>query len=153
MIDDDEDDGDRARARHIRETGWSVCGILEDESGPAFAFTIGLTETFGHPEIMMQAQKMANMHGILNGVGAAVRGGAVYVDGARASDVLDGYVCGFRAVDRAFYRDYFGTALFHYKGRPFTVLQLLWPDANNHVPGDPQCDPHIAALQRLALTH
>ncbi|QRK08447.1 DUF4262 domain-containing protein [Archangium violaceum] len=44
------DESDEFIARRIRDTGWAVQLIPEDEEEPAFAYMIGLFRNYGHAE-------------------------------------------------------------------------------------------------------
>lgn len=121
----------------IEEHGWWV-GLLEEEEGqPSFAYTIGLFETFGHPELMVFGLPVGTMHGILNQCGALIRDGARFVDGSSSEDVLNGYTVRFRAVTaKESYAAYLGYASGFYAERDFSVLQCVWPDKAHRFPGE-----------------
>jgi hypothetical protein len=133
-------DDDAAIEQHIRESvekvGWAVLGIPEEE-GPAFAYSIGMFRTLGHPEVIMIGQKIPLMHWVINHVGERVREGGPFRHGDVAPGFLEGYDVCFVAVDRAHYRDYFGYARWFYQGDDFPVLQCVWPDKGGRFPWHP----------------
>ena len=65
-----------------------------------FAYTVGLRQTFGHPELILVGE-WSSAHPILNGVGGLVREGARFAPGDSSDDVLEGYPARFGAVLRA----------------------------------------------------
>ncbi len=80
----------RARA-DVQKNGWHVVKVLADESGPAFAYSIGMFETFGHSEILMFGFEPDLMHRIINNVGFDIRSGKRFSADQRDDDVLNNY--------------------------------------------------------------
>jgi hypothetical protein len=76
-------------------------GIDQDEEGPAFAYSVGLYHTFGHPEILVIGLKLDVIFGMINGIGEFVRGGKRFEHLDESENVLDGYNVAFRRVERA----------------------------------------------------
>ena len=120
----------------IERYGWHVIKVLEDEKGPGFAYSIGLFHRYAHPEILVIGLRLDSMHGIINGIGEQIKTGERFVDGTEYSDILRGYDCAFRNVDRKFYKDYLGCALGFYEDGNFPVLQCVWPDKQSKFPWD-----------------
>ncbi len=134
--------------RVIAEHGWWVGLIDEDERGPAFAYTIGLYEKLGHPEILLFGLPLASMHGILNTCGGLVRDGHRFADGGSSSEVLEGHDVRFRAVRAPeSYEQYLGYGCRHYGHAEFPVLQCVWPDKEHEFPGEPGAAAFLAAAQ------
>ena len=65
-----------------------------------------------------------------------VREGRVFQADSESNDVLKGYACAFRTVDKTHYHEYLGYARWFYGGDDFPVLQLVWPDKNGRFPWD-----------------
>jgi hypothetical protein len=73
--------------------------VPEDEIGPGFAYTVGVSHTHGSPEFAMFGIDIHTMHRILNKLGEKAAAGAVLADGQKHSGVVDGRhvgVCQFR---------------------------------------------------------
>jgi hypothetical protein len=139
---------------HVRDTinkyGWWVGLIDSDGEAPAFAYTIGLYENLGHPEIIVFGLPLESMHGVLNQCGDMIRGGTRFCVGESVSGVLDGYDVRFRAVSsKASYAAYFGYGCHHYGDQLFPVLQLLWPDKQHRFPGDDGAADFLVKQQPL----
>ena len=136
-------------ARH----GWHVLMIPEDDEGPAFAYTVGLTETFGHPEVLMAGLPINTLHALLNELGDRVRAQALLQDGDLVHDLLDGgYRCALRAVHLSHLAEYAGQAVRYYGGDDFKLLQCFWPDAADRLPWDVEFDQALRNAQpRLDL--
>jgi hypothetical protein len=131
-----EDDQDRVILDHIAEFGWSVIGIEEDEDGPGYSFSVGLTRTLGVPELFIMGQKPQTAQGMINRAGELIREGRRLTAGERAEGILEGYPVALVAVDERHYREYFGYARWLYRGNNFPVLQIVWPDRSGHFPWD-----------------
>ena len=87
---------------------------------------------------------------IINTVGSAVKAGKRFDPGGEYSDILqDPYRCAFREVDRASYRDYVGYALWFYERDPFRLVQCFWPDKDQHLPWDADCNEYVKNAQPL----
>jgi len=133
----------------VAEFGWHVVKVAEDANGPGFAFTIGLTKTFGHPEVIIFGLPLETMHVVLNNVGAIVREGTPLRPGRVTEDVLEGYACEVVRVPSAAYREFFGYARWFYKGDSFEALQCVWPDRNGRFPWDQDVIDAVKACQPL----
>ena len=118
----------------IREYGWHVVKVFSRTGGPGFAYSIGVFETFGHPEILIVGLALETMHLLINNIANDVKSGKTFENLRDYDDILDGYKCAFRRVTRGHYKDLFGWAISHYQGIDFPVLQCVWPDRNHNFP-------------------
>ncbi|MFJ8948307.1 DUF4262 domain-containing protein [Streptomyces sp. NPDC102395] len=116
---------------NVQQHGWHVVMVPEDEIGPGFAYTIGLSHTHGAPELAMFGLDVHAMHRMLNELGAKAATGAVLADAQRHHDVVDGHQVALRSVDLRWYRTFFGRAIGFYRRPPFPVLQVAWPDVDD----------------------
>jgi hypothetical protein len=62
------DHGERKVISDIAEYGWHSVNVLEDDGHPPWTFTIGLYETWNHPELIIIGRSRATAHHILNTV-------------------------------------------------------------------------------------
>jgi hypothetical protein len=147
LSDPDLDDDDRRLLESVRDHGWHVLGILEEGESPAFAFTVGLTTSFGHPELLIAGLEIKVMHSLLNALGETIRAGRGYMAGERISDLVDGFDCLTINVDRAHYPEWLGYARWYHRGDAFEVLQVLWPDKQNVLPPSPDAPEWLTVLQ------
>jgi len=120
-------------ARH----GWHVVKVREDELGPAHAFSIGLHERHGHPEVVVTGPDLDVLHQLVNAVGEDVREGRRFEAEHAYEGIVSGLRCHFRAVHAANYPDFLGYAGRYYGGAGFPALQCVWPDAAGRFPWDP----------------
>ena len=128
------DEREQRTAKHVREIGWSVFGIIEEDGDPGWAFTIGLRHNYDLPELVMFGRDVPDMQNWLNRVVAR------YAEGQpiTAGEVIDGIVgvqpVMLTPVDPSWQLDFLGAAVDFYRGSQFDVLQLIWPDDNGTWP-------------------
>jgi len=65
------------RAAIIATHGWAIQLVEPDRGGWPWAYTIGLTAGFDHPELVVVGLSPADSGGLLNHLGERVRSGAV----------------------------------------------------------------------------
>ena len=118
----------------IKEFKWSVIKVLADETGPAFAYSIGLTESFHHPEIILIGMDLDTMHTIINNCGYEIKNGLAYKSGVLYSGILDDYKCAMLSVDKKYYGEYLGQAIEYYKSKSFPTLQCIYPTTSGVYP-------------------
>lgn len=134
---------------HIGTTGWSVLNIVPTEEDPdvRFSYTVGLTETFGHPEIYIVGLDHQTAHAILNELGAAIRKGKSFDQAMMSDEVLQGYPAAFRPITEI-------TAILHseiaraaLKDVKFEATQMFYPDRKGKFPWDDDCNPRFVEMQ------
>ena len=139
----------------IATHGWHVIKVLEDESGPGFAYTIGLFRSYGHPEVIAFGLLLDRLHGFRNLVGDDAKSGRRHFAEELTEDLIEGYQCAFIEFPERAYGNFLGQALAYYDGERFPALQFVWPDKDRKFPWESGVDPEIRALQptpgRLAL--
>jgi hypothetical protein len=148
----DPDGFERGILENVRDHGWSVVLIPEDQEGPGFAFTVGLEHSFDHPELVMIGQKLENMHGIINAAGERIRGGDIVQTGVPTDNVLEGYDAVFLEIDQTHFPEWLGTARWFYGGDNFRALQLVYPDRLSRFPWDAGVHPDFVAAQPILGT-
>lgn len=134
---DELDETDLRVRADIERYGWHVALVPPDEATPGavgWAFTIGLEQTLGHPELVVFGLESALAHGLLNRAAASVRRGWRFAPGQRYDGLLEGYACAAREIDRRWHGVFLGNAQWHYRGDRFSALQLFWPDPAKRYP-------------------
>lgn len=131
------DETERDVLETIDEHGWMVMSVCdEDGETPDWAFSIGLYETFGHPEIVVFGQSVELMHSMINSIGERVREGEHFADGNELEELIAEYRCSVRHVRLKWYELFLGWAIWYHEGEAFPVLQCFWPDRDQHYPWD-----------------
>ena len=138
----------------IREHGWHVVsvrhGIHSHETpGPwsdhppaqaaydaQFTYTVGLTETFGHPEVILLGT-WQHAHPFLNAVGDLVGEGRRFAPGVTSDEVLDEFTVRFDPVSDSCRTELLTLADWAAGRKPFDALQLVLPDTSGRWPEDP----------------
>jgi len=146
-----DDDRDRAILGDIGRMGWSVIQIEsdgDDDPGPVYSFSVGLQHTHAHPEIVLLGLSHAVAGQIINDIGDAVASGQ-RIEPGRAYEGFASVPLAFVAVDSAYYKEFFGYALWLYGGPDFAMLQCVWPLKSGHFPWDEGYDLEGAAIQPL----
>jgi hypothetical protein len=131
-----EDEYERLIRDNVREFGWHVALIPGDEEGPGFAYTIGLHQAFGKPEVIVFGIPQEVMHAIVNHAGEEFKAGRSIPLDRPLDGYLEGYPVVFKRVKKAHYKEYFGYGLWFYSGPKFTAIQCCWPDKKGRFPWD-----------------
>jgi len=72
-----------------------------------------------------------------------------FKDWHASSDILDGYSCIFRDVDRSLYPEHFGYARWFHEGDSFPMLQCVWPDKSIRFPWEPDFNSQLISSQPI----
>ena len=147
-------DFDNWIVKTVEQVGWAVLSVgpRKDSDDPRewFSYTVGLTKTFGWPEmICFGLETETRKHMINDAVDECQSKGARPAPGLRLSKVLNGF--DVLLVDGNYIPEsYFGLAEWfarHWGATPVARLQLLWPDASGRFPNDDDCDEDIVTEQ------
>ena len=129
---------------NIKKYGWSVQMVLpgaDTSVDPSFAYTIGMTETYAHPEFLLIGFEPSMMQSLLNAVGKAVKGGQRFEDWGLSEQVLVGFPVYFREVGQDQAGRWARASQARYEKTGFRLLQMFLPDAAGQFPWDAGCDP------------
>jgi hypothetical protein len=127
----DRNEADRVDVKigeDVRQFGWHVVMVPEDDIGPGFAYTIGLAHSYGAPELAMFGLGTRVMHLALNALGQQAANGITLADGQENAEVLKDYPMILRRADPRWYRTFFGRGIGFYRKPPLPFLQVCWPD-------------------------
>ncbi|OON68848.1 DUF4262 domain-containing protein [Hymenobacter sp. CRA2] len=127
-------EAERQILHDVQEHGFFVALFHGDGYSPGFAYTIGLFQTYGYPELICFGLGHELMH-------------SLFWEAKRLFDeqpqpdlnvghpgFLEGHDVRFLVVDKACYADYLGYGMWFYNGRDFPALQLVWPDQQGLFP-------------------
>ncbi|RBL88215.1 DUF4262 domain-containing protein [Chitinophaga flava] len=135
--------------KKIDQYGCFIVQIQEDDYLPAFVYTIGLYQQYGHPEIICFGLSVEVMASLLNDACDLIKKGQSFAPGTSYDDFLDNYPVQFITVDQAYYPYYLGTGCFFYGHNRFPALQLIWPDKQSLFPWEPEFNPNWLRKQPL----
>ncbi|MBC7805330.1 MAG: DUF4262 domain-containing protein [Akkermansiaceae bacterium] len=136
MFPEPEEDYDRKVITNIEMYGWHVVIVPEDNEGAGFAYTVGLTYSYGHAEIILFGLPQDVTHAVLNEIGDRAKNGTRVAPDTYVEGLLEDYDCGFVAVDKTQYREFLGQCRWLYGGNEFDALQCVWPDKSGRFPWD-----------------
>lgn len=142
-----EDASERKLISDVKKFGWSCVGIApEGKSGP-FAFTVGLEQTYGHPELAIFGLSREVAHHIFANAVHLIKKGRKFAAGTTTGELLERFDCEMVEVPKAAYREYFGFANWFYEGDGYRMAQIAWPDKGGLFPWQPGVNPHVHAMQ------
>ena len=122
-------------AADIAQHQWVVLKI-DAPGGAEYGYSVGLTKSFGHAELVVTGLDDDTMQELINDVGEAIEKGATFRDGDVSSEFLEGYDVTFRAVPAALRASHFAWADRYYGTADFAVLQVVYPDRERRWPWD-----------------
>jgi Domain of unknown function (DUF4262) len=136
----------------IDTAGWALEPVgaepAADPPRPAYAYTIGLPALLGFPEIAVFGLTPAASNGLIGMVVEQLRSGVEIPLQAELVGLLDHDLrCVFAPVDVVVWDGWFDTATSWYRGGPFEVVQLVYPDRNGCLPYEPGYDQRMRFAQ------
>jgi hypothetical protein len=121
---------------HQREEPWSDHAPAQAAYEAEFAYTIGLTLTFSHPEVILVGGWEYSVS-YLNAVGNLAKEGGRLAAGDTSDEVLDGFTVRFDPVSDRCRTELLTWASWAVRREDFDALQLVLPDPSGHWPDDP----------------
>ena len=123
----------------IETKGWALEPVQPDADAdppvPAYAYTIGLPALTNFAEIVVFGLQPVAATGLIGLVVDMLEGGTEIPLAVELVGLLDNELrCVFAPVDVQQWAGFFSTATSWYRGQPFEMVQLLWPDRNGFLP-------------------
>ncbi|MEY4229580.1 MAG: hypothetical protein RLZZ362_429, partial [Actinomycetota bacterium] len=123
----------------IETAGWAIEPVGPrtdvDPPVPGYSYTIGFPTAFGFPEVIVFGLTPVAARGLFDLVADMLRGGTEIPAGVELVGLFDNDLrCVFAPVDVDEWGALTGTATAWYRGAPYDVVQLLWPDRNGFLP-------------------
>ena len=147
------DDFEAAVRAEVEQHGWHVILVPNTDGGPALGFTVGLTASHGHPELVVvgldDASDGGATHELLAAAAEFIVDGRRFEAGATTTELLVDYECAIAGVAPDARRTRLPFLETFYGERPFDVLQIVWPDRGGRFPWDDGCDPSLGTRQPL----
>lgn len=136
----------------IETNGWALEPVDADpETTPpraAYAYSIGMPAAVSFPEVAVFGLTPAAANGLVTLVADACRGGTEIPLGVELVGLLDNELrCVFAPVDLDANGHLFSTASSWYRGEPFSLVQLLYPDRNGFLPYESGFDQRLRFAQ------
>jgi hypothetical protein len=145
-------------AEVVREHGWFAASINDHD--PSFLYSIGLMQTWGHPELIVFGLDASDAHALLSGMVREIRAGRTYAQqGVYTVALAEDRGVAIRRVHPSQHPLYLGYAMGYcrYLGRigELEAVQVFWPDSGGTFPFQVGCDPGVNRCQPrldIALT-
>ena len=123
----------------IETNGWALEPVVAqpdaDPPTPSYAYSIGMPDAVSFPDVAVFGLTPVAANGLVTLVADACRGGTEIPLGVELVGLLDNELrCYFAPIDTNIHAAFFGTAAAWYKGEPFSMVQLLFPDRNGFMP-------------------
>jgi len=134
---------------NVEKFGLQVIMVSSTSYSPAFAYSIGLWETYSHPEIICFDLPNDLGHEIINDVAEIIKGGEKIEIGKSYFQIFKDSKASFLIVDQRNLGDYFGAALNYYGDNYFEALELIWTDRNNRFPWEENFEEEFLFRQPL----
>jgi hypothetical protein len=134
---------------NIEKFGLQVIMVNSTSYSPSFAYSIGLWETYKHPEIICFGLTNDLGHAIINDVAEMIKQGLKININENYADIFKDSRAEFLKVDERNIENYFGVALEHYKDDKFEALQLIWTDRNDKFPWEENFEEEFLYKQPL----
>jgi hypothetical protein len=127
----------------VREHGWFAASISDHD--PPFLYSIGLMQTYGHPELIVFGLDQSDAHVLLSGMVREIRAGCLYAQsGIYTVPLTEDHRVGVRRVHPTQHPLYLGFAMGYctYLGRMggLEACQVFWPDPGGKFPFEVGCD-------------
>jgi len=137
----------------IAEHGWVVqyigpgipgSGARQDD--PPYAYSVGFSRAFNHPEIYLVGLPYETSVSVINAAGNRIKEGMRF-DGACYSDVIvEHFPVAFMPIEKRSVISH-SAAGRNILGSVFQGVQMVVPDAAGRFPWDEGCDPDMATIQ------
>jgi len=133
----------------IEKYGWTVVMIKETDYLPAFAYTIGIWETYSKPEIIAFGLSTQNLQILVNQAGDLIKSGKEIEKGKNYPEFFENSNAQFIEVDPENISDYFGYAIEYYGSKYFPAIQFIWTDRQNKFPWETEFEEDLMFKQPL----
>jgi hypothetical protein len=134
---------------NIEKYGLQVISIRASDYLPSFSYSIGLLETYQHPELICFGLSTDLMHALINDVAALIKQGEKMESGKNYDNIFANSDAQFVQVDVRNVPDYFKLALKYYGLDQIPAMQLIWTDRENRFPWEMDFEEEFMYKQPL----
>ena len=141
----------------IESEGFAVEPVAPDVDGDppraGYTYTIGFPAHIDFPEVVVFGLKPVQARGLIGLVRDLRRDGTEIPIGIEVVGLLDNELrCQFAPVDLGDWGPLFTTGAAWYRGAPFELVQLVYPDPNGFLPYEAGFDQHRTLSQPVIGT-
>ena len=132
---------DKSIIENIEKHGWQFQFVFDSNGvNQDFSYSIGFEQSYNHPEIMIFGLKREKMHSILGEMANDIKNGRVFEPNIKIKDIISGeYEVMLKPIKESLLPEYAGIATRYYQ-KPFRLYVMLWPDKNNVLPTENNCE-------------
>ena len=134
---------------NVEKFGLQVVMVSSANYSPSFSYSIGLTKTYNHPEIICFGLTNQLGHAIINDVAEIIKNGSKIEIGKIYTEIFKNSKATFLEVDNRNIEDYFGGALNYYENEKFKAIQLIWTDRKDKFPWEENFEEEFLYKQPL----
>ena len=136
----------------IETDGFAIEPVAPDPTSDppraGYTYTIGFPAHADFPDIVVFGMKPVQARGLIGLVADLCTGGTEIPIDVEVVGLLDHELrCRFAPVDLAEWGPLFATAVAWYRGAPFELVQLVYPDPNGFLPYEAGFDQHRVLSQ------
>ncbi len=136
----------------VETDGFAVEPVAPDASTdpprPGYTYTIGFPSHVQFPDVVVFGLTPVAARGLVGLIADLRRGGTELPLDAELVGLLDNDLrCRFAPVDLGEWGDLFATAAAWYRGEPFEVVQLIYPDRDGWLPYESGFDTRLRFAQ------
>ncbi|GGA88289.1 hypothetical protein GCM10011521_28320 [Arenimonas soli] len=142
-----EDKSEQKLLDDIAEFGWHCVHILAEGEHVEYSFTVGLFQSFRHPELIIFGLPAKVAHQILSIAAHEAKRGAPLDLSSTSDALLNGYSCCFAEVPISEYSDHVGFSRWYYQGNEFPLYQIIWPSRSGLFPWHPDAAEQFKIAQ------
>lgn len=142
-------------ARHINDFGFSVMGVFGGQGSPPFAYTVGLTETYNHPELLVVGMGQKTAAILFNAIAAKLKSpGGLIIDGDIMTDIANLPIA-FKKISRGMASHYAFQCLYWYAGKKVQpeFMQMVMSDRSGNLPWSEDYDIAYMGPKQPELWH
>ncbi len=133
----------------VSKHGWTAVSVFHGHNTPAFTYSVGFTETFGGPEIVILGIPVETARSLISGIAQQMKSKELRFpkSDTTMSGVIQDYEVSIRHIPEEQVSEIAKYA--HAYAFPDTIqlLQVVLPDPSGKLPGNPACDPAYVTLQ------
>lgn len=132
----------------IKKAGFAFLSIAQDGKTPPFSYTVGITETYGCPELMIFGVGQNVADAVFNGLATRIKNGERFNDGDVASQLLNMPVA-IKAVSKELAGPFALNVASRYKGTKHVpnFQQIVYPDRSGKFPWEVGYDQGMRQIQ------
>ena len=141
----------------IETDGYAVEAVLAEASTdpprPSYAYTVGFPDHTGCADVAVLGLTPVAAKGLIGLVAELLRGGTEIPLDVELVGLLDNELrCRFSPIDLEAWGELFATAASWYRGEPFEMVQLLYPDRNGFLPYEAGYEQRMRYAQPVLAT-